>query len=439
MWAKPSLHITLGSLAFAALFATLFFTTQTRALPSALPSGPPWVGEGALPLPEGIVSARILKADQPILSGPWDTAPRRGSGALDVHLPIFAVLRGPGCQGRFLEVGASAWLCEDNVELSETPFVAATYRALRALPDGLPFRYYFVGPDGSFGYKRLSAADIGTPDMQLEPGFAVAIVEERVVEGARYGHSHNDLWVPMRDLGPARSFSFQGEQITTPVEGNIPFAWIIVDKAKVFSSPSASSSMRGSKARFERVPFFEEKRSFGAAMSRIGEDAWVRSSELRHPTLAPPPPEVATNIGERWIDVDLTSQTLVAYEGKAPVFATLVSTGKGREGTSTATPRGTYRIWAKLFTSNMDNLEDEGAQRYYRMEDVPWVQYFAKGVGLHGAFWHRSFGHTRSHGCVNLAPLDAFRLFFWTTPRLPAGWTAVLPSAHDQGGWVRIR
>lgn len=430
MASKPSKTTALG-FALASLFIPADASAQTLA--------PPWVEAGALPLPEGIVSARILKADQPILSAPWDTASRRGSGALDVHLPIFAVRNGPGCKGRFLEVGASAWVCEDAVELSTTPFVDPSYRALRAEPDGLPFRYYFVGPDGSFGYKRLSAADVGTPDMQLEPGFAVAIVEERVIEGARYGRSHNDLWLPMRDLGPARPFSFQGEEIKGEVGATLPFAWIIVDKAKVYASPSGSSAVRESKARFELVPFLEEKRSFGKGMTRIGEDAWVRSSELRHPTLAEPPPEVQVDRGERWIDVDLASQTLVAYEGKRPVFATLVSTGKGREGTSTATPKGTFRIWAKLFTSNMDNLEDEGARRYYRMEDVPWVQYFEKGVGLHGAFWHRSFGHTRSHGCVNLAPLDAHRLFFWTTPRLPAGWTAVLPSVHDRGGWVRIR
>ena len=67
--------------------------------------------------------------------------------------------------------------------------------------------------------------------------------------------------------------------------------------------------------------------------------------------------------------------------------------------------------------------------KYYAIEDVPYVQYFAKGVGLHGAFWHRGFGHVRSHGCVNLAPLDAQRLFAFTSPHLPAGWTAVLPTA----------
>jgi lipoprotein-anchoring transpeptidase ErfK/SrfK len=87
----------------------------------------------------------------------------------------------------------------------------------------------------------------------------------------------------------------------------------------------------------------------------------------------------------------------------------------------------------------MDNLEDENASNYYRIEDVPYVQFFAKGVGLHAAFWHRNFGHERSHGCVNLAPRDAEYLFAWTGPRLPNGWSAALPTRFDEGTLVRVR
>ena len=87
----------------------------------------------------------------------------------------------------------------------------------------------------------------------------------------------------------------------------------------------------------------------------------------------------------------------------------------------------------------MDNLEDEEARRYYAIQDVPWVMYFARGYGLHGTFWHRSFGQKRSHGCVNLAPLDAEWLFFWTSPQVPAGWTAALPTQYEQGTLVRVR
>ena len=85
---------------------------------------------------------------------------------------------------------------------------------------------------------------------------------------------------------------------------------------------------------------------------------------MRHPTIAEPPSEVDVESGERWIDVELATQTLVAYEGKRPVFATLVSTGKGKQGTALATPIGTHRIWIKLLQSDMDNLGDEKAARY---------------------------------------------------------------------------
>jgi lipoprotein-anchoring transpeptidase ErfK/SrfK len=122
------------------------------------------------------------------------------------------------------------------------------------------------------------------------------------------------------------------------------------------------------------------------------------------------------------------------------VFATLVSTGRGRtKGHPSETPKGNHRIWVKLVTNTMDNLENDYASSFYRIEDVPYVQYFTKGVGLHAAFWHRSFGQVRSHGCVNLTPHDAEHLFWWTGPRIPAGWTAALPTAYDRGSLIRVR
>jgi lipoprotein-anchoring transpeptidase ErfK/SrfK len=394
-------------------------------------------------------SARILKEDQPILDAPGAQARRRGSADRNVDLPVFAARRGEGCAARWLQVGAAAWVCEDAAPLSFAGPIDPKARTWREMPDGLPFRYYFVGPDGSFGYRRIESADVAEPDTQLEPGFAVAIVEERLEGGTRYGRTHRGIWVPMRDLGPIHGFAFSGAELP-PDTTEIPFAWVVVDKARLHSragwaGKGASFTVTSeSRARFERVPVLEEAQIFSGSFVRIAEAApgqpvWLSSRDLRRPAVTAPPPDVDADAGERWIDVDLATQTLVAYEGRRPVFATIVSTGKGRKGGATATPPGVYRIWIKLLTSDMDNLEDEGAARYYRMEDVPYVQYFSKGVGLHGAFWHRSFGHVRSHGCVNLAPLDAQRLFWWTSPRLPAGWTAVAPAAHEPGTVVRVR
>ncbi len=400
--------------------------------------GPPWI-EGGVDLPPGVQSARVLLADQPLLAAPWGAAARRGSAARDVHLPVFAARRGAGCRGAWLAVGPLAWVCEDAVEASSVPAIEAGRRVIPDTSDGLPYRYFFVGPGGSTAYKQIDAVDVAEPDMTLQPGFAVAIVAERTIDGGVYGRTEHNLWVPMRDLGAVRSIAFRGEDLPEPKGGLVPIAWVLSDRAHVLSKPSAAAVTSTIKARFEAVPVLEEQKGFSGSFVRIGDGAWLSAKDVRHPTLSDPPAEVDAGAGERWIDVDLETQTLVAYEGARPVFATLVSTGKGKPGTPLGTPKGVHRIWIKLLSSDMDNLEDENAARYYRIEDVPWVQYFSKGVGLHGAFWHRSFGNVRSHGCVNLAPLDAQRLFWWTSPHIPAGWTAVFPTPHEPGTVVRVR
>jgi len=400
---------------------------------------PPW---GDATLEPGVQSARVLLADQPLLAGPWGTAARRGSAARDVHLPVFAAKRGPGCKGPWLEIGPLAWVCEDAVEPSTVAPIEAGRRILPESSDGLPYRYFFVGSEGSSAYKQLDSVDVSEPTMVLQPGFAVAIVAERTLDGARYGRTEHGLWVPMRDLGAVRSFAFQGETIAEAAVtrgGRIPVAWVIADRARVFSKPTGGALTSATKVRFEAVPVLDVAEAPSGRFLRVGEAAWISAKDLRHPPLTEPPAEVDAAAGERWIDVDLETQTLTAYEGKQPVFATLVSTGKGKPGTPLGTPTGTHRIWIKLLSSDMDNLEDDNASRYYRIEDVPWVQYFSKGVGLHGAFWHRSFGAVRSHGCVNLAPLDAQRLFSWTGPHIPAGWTAAFPTVHERGTVVRVR
>jgi hypothetical protein len=142
--------------------------------------------------------------------------------------------------------------------------------------------------------------------------------------------------------------------------------------------------------------------------------------------LAKPQPPADLAPDEKWIDVDLTRQTLVAFEGLRPVFATLVSSGRRNpqdKEKDFPTPAGTFRIREKHVTTTMDG--DVAADGPYSIEDVPWVQYFQGSYALHGAFWHDSFGNTRSHGCVNLAPEDARALFAWTEPRLPEGWHGV--------------
>ncbi|MCA9603539.1 MAG: L,D-transpeptidase [Myxococcales bacterium] len=165
------------------------------------------------------------------------------------------------------------------------------------------------------------------------------------------------------------------------------------------------------------------------------EGGFVRLRDVAVACTAPRPEGVGEH--ERWIDVDVSEQVLVAYEGDTPVFATLVSSG--RPTAERATPLGQFRIWVKLASSDMDDLERTDVEENYFVEAVPWVQYFKDGVGFHTAFWHDDFGQARSHGCVNLSPKDAKWLFRFTGPNLPLGWHAVLPSGSETGTLVQVR
>lgn len=141
---------------------------------------------------------------------------------------------------------------------------------------------------------------------------------------------------------------------------------------------------------------------------------------------------------ERWVEVDLSDQKLLAWEGDKLFLETAVSTGLPWW----PTPQGEFRIWIKLRATRMEGGE---GRYYYNLPNVPYVMYFyndkvpkARGYGLHGAYWHNDFGNPRSHGCVNL-PIDiAQQLYLWTSPLLSERSTVVYSDESDPGTRIVI-
>jgi lipoprotein-anchoring transpeptidase ErfK/SrfK len=131
------------------------------------------------------------------------------------------------------------------------------------------------------------------------------------------------------------------------------------------------------------------------------------ASPTPSPTTTPTavPPTAAPAIpAERWIEVDLGDQSVLAREGEAAVNTFLVSTGTWQF----PTVLGEYRIYVKYVAADM-------AGPGYYLPAVPYVMYFHEGYGLHGTYWHNNFGTPMSHGCVNLRTEDAAWLFAWAT------------------------
>ncbi|HEY3664632.1 MAG TPA: L,D-transpeptidase [Polyangiaceae bacterium] len=394
----------------------------------------PWVPARELPVPEWVRSAEVTRPDEPLYQGPSNGEKRRGAVARGARLPVFGARKGPGCAGRYLLVGPLAWLCDEGAELSQAAPDADAEPALQRSHDGLPYRYHFVGPDGALAYRVLQTAEDGVPDSQLLKGFGVAVVRvENNPAGTPFGLTTEGFWLPMRDLNPVVPLGFHGREL----DGSLAVAWVV--GSNVLGSHAANGPRDRSLklATFQELNVLEEQTIGAHRWFRYGDKAWISDRDARAPTPAELPNDL--RVGERWIDVDVADQVVTAYVGERPVFATLTSTGRGADGTVLGTPRGSHRLWVKLRTSNMDNLDDESAAENYAIQAVPWVMYFEHGYGLHGTFWHRAFGTKHSHGCVNLTPLDAERLFAWTSPKLPPGWTAALPTPYESGTLIRVR
>ncbi len=112
----------------------------------------------------------------------------------------------------------------------------------------------------------------------------------------------------------------------------------------------------------------------------------------------------------KYIDINLSTQTLTAFENKKQVFSTLVSTGL-----TGPTPVGTFPIYGKNASVLMYG-ED------YYLPNVQWVSWFTGPYSIHGTYWHNNFGHPMSHGCVN-APNDAA---YWVYNWAPIGTPVVI-------------
>ena len=176
----------------------------------------------------------------------------------------------------------------------------------------------------------------------------------------------------------------------------------------------------------------------GEQYHRALDGSFVRARQVRVVTRRDPPADLSTP-EEKWIDVNLDHQSVVAYEGARPVYVTVASTGRRNRSNpdeNYETVQGAFRILSKHVATTMDgNSANDGP---YSIEDVPWVMYFQGSYALHGAFWHDRFGLRTSHGCVNLAPADARWLFNWSTPNLPEAWHGVFATPRNGGTYIVI-
>jgi hypothetical protein len=156
----------------------------------------------------------------------------------------------------------------------------------------------------------------------------------------------------------------------------------------------------------------EATSSDGTKWYKIGFDEWLRYGD-RVSSDAEPSEVVSEDYatGTKKIIVDRSEQQLYAYDGDTLFLKATTSTGL----LLTPTPRGTFHIFKKVPTRYMQGpLPYLVDQEVYDLPGVPWNMYFTSlGAAIHGAYWHNDFGNPHSHGCVNLPPDVAKKLYYW--------------------------
>jgi lipoprotein-anchoring transpeptidase ErfK/SrfK len=297
----------------------------------------------------------------------------------------------------------------------------------------LPYRYAYMSNNQVPIYPAP-----GDPAQMLPVRYGtsgsiwVSIKDEVQTEDGRIWYRvDGEEYVMAGDVSLASPSTFRG--ISIGEAHHPPFGFVVASTLNVRARPGVALDNPPVTAlpRYTAVSIMGQEVIDDEVWYHIGPDHYVHSRYVRPVTTTPRPVGVAPH--DKWIAVNLSEQTLVAYEGDRMVLATLVSTGlPGRR-----TPEGLFRIWVKLQTGKMSGGSVERGDYYY-LQDVPWTMYFHGSYGLHAAYWHDGFGEARSRGCINLSPRDARWLFDWATPSMPEARRAVLSNEANLGTWVYV-
>lgn len=320
------------------------------------------------------------------------------------------------------------------------------------LPDAGTLAVEDAGPPKPWWRRKL--ADGEKPEIKLADltedadkllvrrmvqGFYVAVDRTFSSNNRLFHHTTQGLLAPADRMSLVKAPDLSGQEIDEAHAGNgVGFVLAKTPTEFSFDEKGAIKAV-GQKKRYDRSFLTGKTRTHGGGgYHETIDGTWLRDRDITWTDPSKAPADLAAN--EKWIDVNLTTGTLVAFEGTRAVFATLVSTGKKStiKEKDHRTPTGTWRVREKHVAATMDGDGAAAGDLPYSIEDVPYIQYFFESYALHAAFWHDNFGRQQSHGCVNLAPLDAKRLFFWSDPPLPAGWHGVQATAEHPGSRVVV-
>lgn len=359
--------------------------------------------------------------------------------SLEKHLRSFKKLRD---EWNAIDVGANdVRMLPDGVVLGpppdEPPQLSAFEKFGGDASGAVP--WYFEGKRQIPNISSFKVPDYAIITNRIKRHSGVALINAFAGDERDFALTTDLRLIPISKLKPGRGSTFHGVELTEGWE--LPVGFIKVqegarkyERVKGRFKPIKKALAYGTPIQLTG----DVKNASGARWVETEDGHWMRTRDLAIAPLLSKLPSVSKK-GEKWIDISIQRQVLILYEGTTPLYATMVSTGKdglGDPKKTHSTPTGTFRIRDKHVTTTMDS---QVVGEEFELMDVPHVQYFHAGYAIHAAYWHGEYGRPRSHGCINLSPIDAYRVFQWSEPALPEHWHSVATGeTMGEGTWVHI-
>ena len=360
---------------------------------------------------------------------PSKDSPEMGHIKMTSRLPLLPYKSaGNGCEKFWLKLEEGAWVCGEDLRPDRRP---PLLRIQPILEPGaiLPGKYAWVRSGGAEYYRTKEDAAAGKPAGKYRQGTLVRWVKTFSIAGEPYWLISKNVYVKASRLLRHHPSKFHGIDLRkTGMKLPVCIVRAKTRGAAIYDKPGGREIMRV--PHHSRWEILDQARVGITKYYRI-KPGWILARRVISAWPTKPPPGLKEC--EKWIEIVVEHQSLVAYEGTEPVYMTMVSTGDRKHPTK----YGIFRIWWKKAQTDMTS--GMGAAEWYRVDDVPWAQFFWRGQALHAAYWHSDLGTRRSHGCVNLSPIDAKWLYDWTEPKVPPGWLDRRANVDYPGTIVRVR
>lgn len=159
--------------------------------------------------------------------------------------------------------------------------------------------------------------------------------------------------------------------------------------------------------------------TYGWSVNQEGEAAQLTEDIRSHKDVSRQPVwatmgygDYSLNIGNTYIDIDVTKQKLIYFRNGKKAFTSDVVTGCRNYGTTT--PTGLFSVIDKQRNINLKGRNTDGSK--YTSFVQYWMAFYGSSYGMHDASWRSSFGgdiwvSNGSHGCVNMPPAKIPKLY----------------------------